>query len=82
MPGTVVTGPLFLVEGTVLVGHNAAVLVEGDAKKSSSQWMGKTDGGITVVWEKSGMALQPGDLLPVTITNVSATTLFGQPVVL
>ena len=64
------------------IGKTVAVLVEGDAKKSSSQWMGKTDGGITVVWEKSGMALQPGDLLPVTITNVSATTLFGQPVVL
>jgi tRNA-2-methylthio-N6-dimethylallyladenosine synthase len=64
------------------IGKTVPVLVEGDAKKSSSQWMGKTDGGITVVWEKSDLDVAPGDVVQVTITNVSATTLFGQPVVL
>ena len=62
------------------VGETFPVLVEGDAKKSSAQWMGKTDGGITVVWEKSTDAVQPGDLVPITVTRVTATTLFGHPV--
>lgn len=62
------------------VGQTVPVLVEGDAKKSSSQWMGKTDGGITVVWEKDAAPLQPGALVPITVTRVTATTLFGHPV--
>jgi tRNA-2-methylthio-N6-dimethylallyladenosine synthase len=61
------------------VGRTLPVLVEGDAKKSSAQWMGKTDGGITVVWEKSMKAVQPGDVVPITVTRVTATTLFGHP---
>lgn len=61
------------------VGRTFPVLVEGDAKKSSAQWMGKTDGGITVVWEKSMKAVQPGDVVPITVTRVTATTLFGHP---
>jgi tRNA-2-methylthio-N6-dimethylallyladenosine synthase len=62
------------------VGQTVPVFVEGDAKKSSSQWMGKTDGGITVVWEKGMAPLQPGTLVPITVTRVTATTLFGHPV--
>lgn len=61
------------------VGTTFPVLVEGDAKKSSAQWMGKTDGGITVVWNKGTAALQPGVLVPITVTRVTATTLFGHP---
>ena len=63
------------------VGQTVPVLVEGDAKKSSAQWMGKTDGGITVVWEKSTDTVQPGDVVPITVTRVTATTLFGHPLV-
>src|SRR2546425_6359485 len=55
-------------------------LVEGDAKKSSAQWMGRTDGNITVVWEKNGSGIRPGDLIPMKITWVSATTLFGKEI--
>lgn len=61
------------------IGKTVSVLVEGDAKKSASQWMGKTDGGITVVWGKDRQVVQPGDLIPITVTSVSATTLFGAP---
>jgi len=60
-----------------LLGQTVAVLVEGDAKKSSAQWMGRTDGNITVVWEKNGSGIRPGDCILITITRVSATTLFG-----
>jgi len=62
------------------VGQTFPVLVEGDAKKSSAQWMGKTDGGITVVWEKGTDSVGPGNLVPITVTRVTATTLFGHPV--
>jgi tRNA-2-methylthio-N6-dimethylallyladenosine synthase len=63
-----------------LLGQTVIVLVEGDAKKSSAQWMGRTDGNITVVWEKNGSGIRPGDCIPMTITRVSATTLFGKEI--
>ncbi|HXF94356.1 MAG TPA: tRNA (N6-isopentenyl adenosine(37)-C2)-methylthiotransferase MiaB [Nitrospiraceae bacterium] len=64
-----------------LLGRTVEVLVEGDAKRSPSQWMGRTDGNITVVWEKDGLETKPGDLVPILIQDASATTLFGQPVI-
>ena len=63
-----------------LLGQTVTVLVEGDAKKSSAQSMGRTDGNITVVWEKNGSGIRPGDLIPMKITWVSATTLFGKEI--
>jgi tRNA-2-methylthio-N6-dimethylallyladenosine synthase len=63
-----------------MIGRTVLVLVEGDAKKSSAQWMGRTDGNITVVCEKRGSGIRPGDLIPITITRVSATTLFGEEI--
>ena len=60
-----------------MVGQTVVVLVEGDAKKSSAQWMGKSDGNLTVVWDKRGAATRPGDLIPIRITRASVTTLFG-----
>ena len=63
-----------------LLGQTVTVLVEGDAKKSSAQSMGRTDGNITVVWEKNGSGIRPGDLIPMKITRVSATTLFGKEI--
>ncbi len=64
-----------------LLGRTMEVLVEGDAKRSPSQWMGRTDGNIPVVWEKDGLETKPGDLVPILIQDASATTLFGQPVI-
>jgi tRNA-2-methylthio-N6-dimethylallyladenosine synthase len=63
-----------------LLGRTVEVLVEGDAKRSPSQWMGRTDGNITVVWEKDGRETKPGDLVSIVIQDASATTLFGRPV--
>ena len=61
-----------------LLGQTMPILVEGDAKKSSAQWMGRTDGNITVIWEKNGSGIRPGDFVPITIMRASATTLFGE----
>ncbi|HEV8540087.1 MAG TPA: tRNA (N6-isopentenyl adenosine(37)-C2)-methylthiotransferase MiaB [Nitrospiraceae bacterium] len=64
-----------------MIGRTVEVLVEGDAKRSATQWMGRTDGSITVVWQKDGSCtpgIGPGALVPIAITDVSATTLFGE----
>ena len=61
------------------IGRTFHVLVEGDSKKSSTQWMGRTDGNITVVWPKDGAPTRPGKLLPIRILQASATTLSGEP---
>jgi len=55
-----------------------SVLVEGDAKRSSGQGMGKTDGNITVVWDKRAIASQPGDMISLTIYDASSTTLYAE----
>ncbi|MEC4673870.1 MAG: tRNA (N6-isopentenyl adenosine(37)-C2)-methylthiotransferase MiaB [Nitrospirota bacterium] len=63
-----------------LIGHSVEVIVEGDAKKSSTQWMGHTERNVTVVWGKSTLEVQPGDLVMINVNDASASTLFGVPV--
>ena len=59
------------------IGRVVEVLVEGDSKKSSTQWMGRTDGNITVVWPKDGCLIRPGDIVQIRVSAASATTLLG-----
>ena len=54
------------------------VLVEGDAKRSSAQGMGKSDGNITVIWDKRAISSQPGDMLSLAIYDASSTTLYAE----
>ncbi len=63
-----------------LIGAEVTVLAEGDAKKSSRQWMGHTDGNVTVVWDKSAAPLALGDRTTIRVDDASASTLFGTPV--
>ncbi len=63
-----------------LIGTEVTVLVEGNAKKSSRQWMGHTDGNVTVVWNKSSAPLALGDWSTIQVDDASASTLFGTPV--
>ncbi|UVT16472.1 MAG: tRNA (N6-isopentenyl adenosine(37)-C2)-methylthiotransferase MiaB [Nitrospira sp.] len=60
------------------IGTALEVLIEGDATRSSSQGMGKTDGNITVVWDKGTGHFQPGTLLTKHIFDASAATLYGE----
>ena len=62
----------------LLVGQPVNVLIEGPAKKSRDQWMGHTESNVTVVWNKKHAPNQPGDLVTVTVTDASASTLFGE----
>jgi tRNA-2-methylthio-N6-dimethylallyladenosine synthase len=59
------------------LGATLPVLVEGDAKKSPLQAMGKTDGNITVVWNKADHPCQPGQLVARSIYDASASTLYA-----
>lgn len=61
-----------------LIGNNMVVLIEGDATKSSNQGMGKTDGNITVVWDKRNTPFVPGTLVTKRIVEASAATLYGE----
>ena len=63
-----------------LIGTDVTVLVEGNAKKSSQQWMGHTDSNVTVVWDKSAAPLALGDRATIRVDDASASTLFGAPV--
>jgi tRNA-2-methylthio-N6-dimethylallyladenosine synthase len=59
------------------LGSILPVLVEGDAKRSSAQGMGKSDGNITVVWEKSSVPAVPGQIIALSIYDCSASTLYA-----
>ena len=61
------------------IGHSLQVLVEGDAKRSTEQWMGRTDGNVPVIWPKVSQSVRPGDLISIRIADASSTALFGQP---
>ncbi len=59
------------------LGAALPVLVEGDAKRSPLQAMGKTDGNITVIWNKADQPSQPGQLVVRSIYDASASTLYA-----
>lgn len=63
-----------------VIGTDVEVLVEGNAKKSSRQWMGHTESNVTVVWDKSASPLALGDPVTIKVEDASASTLFGTPV--
>jgi tRNA-2-methylthio-N6-dimethylallyladenosine synthase len=54
------------------------ILVEGDSKRSAAQGMGKSDGNITVIWDKPAISSQPGDIVSLTIYDASSTTLYAE----
>ncbi|NOU08558.1 MAG: tRNA (N6-isopentenyl adenosine(37)-C2)-methylthiotransferase MiaB [Nitrospira sp.] len=60
------------------IGKDVEILVEGDATRSPTQSMGKTDGNITVVWEKGTGYFWPGTLITKQIFDASAATLYGE----
>ena len=58
-----------------LIGHTMEVLVESESKKSSNEWMGKTDTNHVVVFPKKESSI--GDLVNVHIQECRGTTLKG-----
>jgi tRNA-2-methylthio-N6-dimethylallyladenosine synthase len=60
------------------LGETLPVLVEGDAKKSHLQAMGKSDGNITVIWNKTDLACSPGQVVACSIYDASSSTLYAK----
>ncbi|BFU96815.1 MAG: (Dimethylallyl)adenosine tRNA methylthiotransferase MiaB [Nitrospira sp.] len=61
------------------LGTTLSVLVEGDAKRSSLQGMGKSDGNITVVWSKDSVPAAPGQMIQLSVYDCSVSTLYAAP---
>lgn len=59
-----------------MIGSEVEVLVEGESKRSSDQWMGRTDTNKVVVFPKVD-EVKPGDYIIVRIKKATSATLFG-----
>ena len=60
------------------LGTISKVLIEGDSKKSASDWMGRNDQNKVIVFPKSGGVLRKGDYAFVKIEHCTGATLIGQ----
>ncbi len=58
-----------------MVGRSVEVLVEGESRKSSNEWHGRTDGNKTVIFPMGGFT--PGEYISVSIDRANSATLFG-----
>tara|TARA_B100000315_G_scaffold212344_1_gene209673 strand:+ start:13670 stop:14992 length:1323 start_codon:yes stop_codon:yes gene_type:complete len=64
----------------VLIGQEAKVLVQGEAKKSKDQWMGRTDGNTIAVFPKTSEEICPGKTATITISDATSHTLIGETI--
>jgi tRNA-2-methylthio-N6-dimethylallyladenosine synthase len=58
------------------IGKTVEVLVEGESKKGSNQFFGKTDDFKTAVFPKENVKI--GDIVKVKVSDVTSHTLFGK----
>lgn len=61
---------------SILVGKEFEILVEGESKRNSSRWCGRTDTNKLVVFENN-KNIRPGKIITVKITETTASTLYG-----
>jgi tRNA-2-methylthio-N6-dimethylallyladenosine synthase len=61
------------------LGKTFEVLVEGDSKKDSSSWKGRTSQNKVVVFPKDHHAITKGDYVNIEITGCTQATLLGKP---
>ena len=69
-----------LKKNRAMIGKTMEVLIEGESKRSSERWMGRTDGSIVAVFPKTDPHLKPGGLAQVLINDATVTTLYGNSV--
>jgi tRNA-2-methylthio-N6-dimethylallyladenosine synthase len=62
------------------LGTISKVLIEGDSKKSASEWMGRNNQNKVVVFPKADRNFQKGDYAMVKIEQCTGATLIGQTV--
>lgn len=60
------------------IGKVMEVLVEGNTKKSNSQWQGRSDSNKMVIFDAiKGVIIKPGTFINVKINDCSSASLFG-----
>ncbi|OGV82401.1 MAG: tRNA (N6-isopentenyl adenosine(37)-C2)-methylthiotransferase MiaB [Lentisphaerae bacterium RIFOXYB12_FULL_65_16] len=57
-------------------GRTVRVLVEGESKRNSTRWTGRSDTNKVCIFPRTD-GMQPGDLVDVVITRTTANSLFG-----
>jgi tRNA-2-methylthio-N6-dimethylallyladenosine synthase len=62
------------------IGAISKVLIEGDSKRSHSEWMGRNDQNKVVVFPKEGLNLQKGDYAILKIVQSTGGTLIGSAI--
>ena len=62
------------------IGKKFEVLIEGNSKKSETQWMGRNSQNKVIVFDKKDKALQPGDYVWIEVKDCTQGTLFGNMV--
>jgi tRNA-2-methylthio-N6-dimethylallyladenosine synthase len=60
------------------IGKQFKILIEGNSKKSDSDWMGRSSSGKVFVFPKEEYKLNKGDYVVVETTNCTQGTLLGK----
>ncbi len=60
------------------IGKIFKVLIEGDSKKSDTDWKGKTSQNKVIVFPKENFLLEKGDYIKVKVFDCTQATLFGK----
>jgi tRNA-2-methylthio-N6-dimethylallyladenosine synthase len=59
------------------LGKTFKVLIEGNSKRSETDWMGRTSQNKVIVFPKDGSELMKGDYVMVKVTDCTKATLLG-----
>ena len=60
------------------LGNTYEVLIEGNSKKSDTDWMGRTSHNKVIVFPKTSQALRAGDYVNVKVNDCTKATLLGE----
>lgn len=60
------------------IGKTFEILIEGDSKKSDTDWMGRSSQGKVVVFPKENYSLEKGDYVKVKANDCTQGTLLGK----
>lgn len=63
------------------VGKTFKVLIEGDSKKSSEEWKGRSSQNKMIVFPKMNYDLKPGDYVDVKVNDCTQATLLGEIII-
>ena len=59
------------------IGKTFAVLIEGESKKSNTDWMGRSSQNKVIVFPKANYELKKGDYVTVKVIDCTQATLLG-----